>query len=122
MPISELEIAAGLAIIAAIPLCIWVIRMTLRLLSAWPVVGLIGSLCLMGWAHQNPSAIPDLVDRATPDFMEQIEAQAVANAAPQLDESELTDENLVEHYHQQNVHYAHQVERAPRAAVNRVEL
>ena len=117
MSLTGLEIAAAVAIIGAIPLCLWSLKMTFRLLSACPALGLVASLMLMGWAHQNPEVVPDLVDRATPDFMDQIEAQARASTPPTvIDDSQLTDENLVDQYRQKNVHFAHQVERAPRAA------
>ncbi len=122
MPISELEIAAGLAIIGAIPLSFWLLRMTFRILNEWPALGFMASLFLMGWAYQNPTAVPALVDRASPDFMEQIEAQALAQAEPTvLDDSELTDENLVDQYHQKNIRYAHQIERAPQDAARRLQ-
>ena len=117
MAISTLELLNTVGIVSAIILGFVVLRIVLRIAHHYPLVGVFAGLLMMAWVNENPDALGNAVSELTPDAIENFEIQVASNqpVAP-IQEADITDENMVDYYMQQNVHFAHQVQNAPRMA------
>ena len=114
---TDIMLVAG--IIMGLFLALVALRLLSRLCGNHPLVGLVLSLCFLGWVHQNPDVIAELVP-TQPEAVASLSTVDDVNSE-ELD-SNISDEDLVEHYQRQNIHFAHEVSRAPGRARGMVGL
>ena len=106
--ITDIAIAAGC--IASLAVGIQLLRLSARICSEYPIVGLIATVGLMGWAHQHPDALPQFNPSEATDTVAQRshdEAELAVLGA------EVSDEDMVADYHKHNARFYQEVTAAP---------
>ena len=106
--IADIAIAAGC--IAGLAVGIQLLRLSTRVCSEYPIVGLIATMGLMGWAHQNPDALPQWSSSDTTDTVAQLSYDDAGLDALGAD---VSDEDMVADYHKHNARYYQEVTAAP---------
>ena len=122
MQISEQDILMGIGLVAGLVVALQALRLTWRVCDHYPLVGLGLSLAFLGWMYQNPDALSDLVSDSSPDALAQIQVQSIDAESQADDGMNVSDDELVDYYMQQNIHFAHEVKSAPGKARRTVGL
>jgi hypothetical protein len=123
MHVTGNEIMMGVGLIAGLFVAFQLLKLTYRVCDTFPLLGLALSLGFLGWVYQNPDVLPDLLSDASPDVLAQgsLTSGDAASDAEAMD-ANVSDEEMVEHYRQQNIHFAHEVSSAPSKARRTVGL
>ena len=117
MTLSSLDILHIVGIGSAVILGIVALRLVFRVAADYPIIGVMAGLSVMFFANENPNALGDAISHITPDAIENFEIDVTPDPISEpIAEADITDENMVEYYMQQNVNFAHQVQNAPRMA------
>ena len=121
MPISGTELGIAVGLIALIALGLLLLRGLCRVCGEYPIVGLTLSLIFLGWMAQNPDSLDSLLPETGTEVLAQSTALDDAHAASSA-HSNLSDEELIDDYLQQNRRYARDVHATPGKALRTVGL
>ena len=115
------EVIMVVGAIAGLAIGIQLLRFAYRICSHFSVVGLMLSVAFLGWAAQNPDALPQLSSSASPEVMAEVGADT-HQADEEFLGADVSDEDMADSYRLHNTRYADEVAAAPGKARRTVGL